>query len=276
VHLTRARAAATQSCYTFERVRAGERRAVSGFSSMGSDEKKTDRNHVGSPAREGLKSAAATALSAVPVAGGLISGALWGLMQAETTAKINASFERLDESIRSASRSVEEIHDDPVFRLGVARLVESIAKQESAQKQERIHNFLEQRLKERDTEKLVAEGVLRAFDLLPASHIEAFLDLIGATAEELLGFSLRVQRMDFNLQHLLAKEFSQPRDPARAARSDQLHVLFLSLQTAGLVTRRDAREIFQTTRLAKAFVYSCLPANQRVERTSARPTVTQS
>jgi hypothetical protein len=220
-----------------------------------------------SPYQEGGKAFAATVISAIPVAGPVISGALWGVIHADTTRKFNAALSQLEDEIESSRRTADDLVKDPIFRSGVAKLLHSISQQEGESKIDRIHSFLQHCLMDPHREAVVSEAVLQAFDALPASHIEEFLGLFEASSEEnLRDFAMILGEERFDLGKIIKHEFPDPEGQDHCGspsnkRWTELHILFASLENAGLVTRAatDPDIVYETTSLAKSFVWYCLP-----------------
>ncbi|HEV2063385.1 MAG TPA: hypothetical protein VGS00_02415, partial [Thermoanaerobaculia bacterium] len=154
---------------------------------------------------------------------------------------------------------------DPIFRAGVALMCRSITNQEADSKLGRIHSFLLHQLRRPASEPVVPEAVLRAFTALPASHIESFLHLLG-TEEQLRDFVAARGPDAINIGAVLGREFAGDGDQDHCGspadeRGHELQVLCGSLESAGLVkVKADESGLFETTGLAKDFVWYCLPA----------------
>ncbi len=230
----------------------------------------TDEAHgrpAGAPLAEGAKAAVATIASIIPGPGTAISAAIWGALQADTTRRLNAVMAHLQEAVERSSRAPEELLADSAFRAGVLQLYHSTVNQEAESKLQRIQTFLRHRLEQPTDNHVVSEAVLRTFQALPASHIEAFLRLVSPREEDLRDFAMILGEERFDLNDIVRKEFPDPEgqdhcgSPADV-RWHELLVLFGSLEGAALVRRTDSEEsepVFETTALAKDFIWHCLP-----------------
>jgi len=239
---------------------------------------KNDSNNITSPQRElsspteeAVKTFTSSIVGIVPVVGPIISSTLAAAIQAENTKNLNAVIRSLEEEIQKLRVPVQVLLKDPLFRGGVSQLYLSVFKQEPRKKLDRIRNFIRHRIRKSGEGDVISDAVLRAFEVLPAAHIEEFLTLLADTDADLYDFSIILGDDEFDLRKLVRTSISTDEDqdycdsPADI-RWKELNVLFRSLDNAGLVRLIAPLEnsdppkgpVYQTTELAKAFVSYCL------------------
>jgi hypothetical protein len=225
---------------------------------------------VGRPVLEAGKVASATAVSAIPVLGPFLSGAILGAMQADTVRRLNASLLRLEQDIRARASAPELLVEDPVFRQAVAELYASVMKQERESKAQRLHAFITNHLSAPDGDIVVEEAILRALSHLPASHVEGLLDLLDVThnADDLRDTVTAAGDLRYSAVEMVKEQFAGDQDQdhcgsAAETREAALTILFESLENAGLFRRsfsHDGPLWFELTDLGRALVLYCLPA----------------
>ncbi len=229
---------------------------------------------TGRPIIEASKTAAATAVSAVPVVGPFLSGLVLGAIQADTIRKLNFALNHIEALLQQHALTVEALVSDPIFRQGVAECYASILRQEADSKRLRIPAFIGNHLSAPATGAAILEdAVLKALVQLPASHIEEFVTLLDTTHnfEDLRDSMGALGRLVLDPHDIIRREFSSLEgqdycgSPANR-RFECLVVLFESLQSAGLVratgthgegTRQSSE--FEVADLARSFVLYCLP-----------------
>jgi hypothetical protein len=228
---------------------------------------------VGRPSVEVAKVVTATLAAAVPGIGTMISAALIGGIQFDTTARVNECMNRLAEEIQDRALTVEALLSDAMFRQAVVGMLETARKQEGESKTERVHNFICNHLSAPTGDLITEEAVLRALTDLPASHIEALLNRIDPTLdtetlrESVAGFP--VPR--YSVAEIVKEEFAGRDDQDHCGspasnRQAELTVLFESLENAGVFRRsfdRNGPMWFELTDLGRAFVRYCLPEPTR-------------
>jgi len=231
------------------------------------------KNKLSSPSKEAAKAFTSSIVGVVPVIGPIISSSMTAAIQADNTKKLNEIIMSLEKEIQDLKIPIDSLLKDSLFRGGISQLYLSIFKSEPQEKINRIRNFIRHRLKNPGDGNVIEEAVLRAFETLPSTHIEEFLSFIADNDLDLYDFSLIMGDDEFNLHELVKKvipknEIQESCGAPANVRWRELSVLFSSLYNAGLVEVKPSNNpnskenvIYQTTDLAKSFVYYCLDPN---------------